>query len=381
MRISKTRNFLLLSACLVIIIGCRKDEPVVEIPSPESVLPQLPESLFPYSELEFPESWLTDPALQLFGGFGSDLEVTDEGATLGRVLFYDPSLSLDGTVSCATCHQQSHAFSDPVARSTGVSGIPTHRNAMALFNFRYQRRLFWDLRTVGLENQVLQPIEHPDEMAMDLTELPEKLGQREYYPALFELAFGDQQVTNERIANALAQFLMCFQSHASRFDAGLENEFADFTPSEEWGRQIFFNGQTRCNQCHSGKNLFSTQPFVNGLEMDYAASGDGGIGELSGDPFDDGRFKTVSLRNIGLTAPYMHDGRFATLRDVVDFYSDNIEPHPFLDERLGVNGFGSPGQAPYQLNLTEEERVALVDFMETFNDTVMVHAEWLSDPF
>jgi cytochrome c peroxidase len=381
MRISKTRNFLLLSACLVIIIGCRKDEPVVEIPSPESVLPQLPESLFPYSELEFPESWLTDPALQLFGGLGSDLEVTDEGATLGRVLFYDPSLSLDGTVSCATCHQQSHAFSDPVARSTGVSGIPTHRNAMALFNFRYQRRLFWDLRTVGLENQVLQPIEHPDEMAMDLTELPEKLGQREYYPALFELAFGDQQVTNERIANALAQFLMCFQSHASRFDAGLENEFADFTPSEEWGRQIFFNGQTRCNQCHSGKNLFSTQPFVNGLEMDYAASGDGGIGELSGDPFDDGRFKTVSLRNIGLTAPYMHDGRFATLRDVVDFYSDNIEPHPFLDERLGVNGFGSPGQAPYQLNLTEEERVALVDFMETFNDTVMVHAEWLSDPF
>jgi cytochrome c peroxidase len=381
MRISKTRNFLLLFACLVIIIGCRKDEPVVEIPSPESVLPQLPESLFPYSELEFPESWLTDPALQLFGGFGSDLEVTDEGATLGRVLFYDPSLSLDGTVSCANCHQQSHAFSDPVARSTGVSGIPTHRNAMALFNFRYQRRLFWDLRTVGLENQVLQPIEHPDEMAMDLTALPEKLGQREYYPALFEQAFGDQHVTNERIASALAQFLMCFQSHASRFDAGLENEFADFTPSEEWGRQIFFNGQTRCNQCHSGKNLFSTQPFVNGLDLDYAASGDGGMGELSGDPFDDGRFKTVSLRNIGLTAPYMHDGRFATLREVVDFYSDNIQAHPYLDERLGVNGFGSPGQAPYQLNLTEAERESLVDFLETFNDTVMVHAEWLSDPF
>jgi cytochrome c peroxidase len=117
------------------------------------------------------------------------------------------------------------------------------------------------------------------------------------------------------------------------------------------------------------------------LELDYAAAGDAGVGALSGDPFDDGRFKTVSLRNIGLTAPYMHDGRFATLREVVDFYSDGIQPHPYLDERLGENGFGSPGQAPYQLNLTETEREALVDFLRTFDDTVMVSAEWLSDPF
>ena len=151
--------------------------------------------------MEFPDAWLEDPALQLFGGFGADLEVTDAGATLGRVLFYDPQLSIDGTVSCATCHQQARAFSDPVAQSTGVSGNPTHRNAMALFNFRYQRRMFWDLNTVGLENQVLQPIEHPDEMAMDLASLPAHLADIPYYPALFEAAFGNEEVAPPDLCN------------------------------------------------------------------------------------------------------------------------------------------------------------------------------------
>lgn len=364
-------------------VGCQRTVPEPDAPDEVPVLsqPVLPDSPFAYSELEFPDAWLEDPALQLFGGFGADLEVTDAGATLGRVLFYDPQLSIDGTVSCATCHQQARAFSDPVAKSTGVSGNPTHRNAMALFNFRYQRRMFWDLNTVGLENQVLQPIEHPDEMAMDLAALPAHLTEIPYYPALFEAAFGDEEATLEKVQSALAQFLLTFQSYSARFDAGLENDFANFTASELHGKEIFFNGQTRCNQCHSGKNLFSTQPFINGLELDYAAAGDAGVGDLSGDPFDDGRFKTVSLRNIGLTAPYMHDGRFATLREVVDFYSDGIQPHPYLDERLGENGFGSPGQAPYQLNLTETERDALVDFLQTFDDTVMVSAEWLSNPF
>ena len=375
-------GFFLAIACLTA-VGCKRTVPEPDAPNVVPVLnqPELPNTPFAYSDLEFPDAWLEDPALQLFGGIGSSLEITDAGATLGRVLFYDPQLSIDGTVSCASCHQQARAFSDPVAQSTGVSGNPTHRNAMALFNFRYQRRMFWDLNTVGLENQVLQPIEHPDEMAMDLAGLPAHLAEIPYYPPLFEAAFGDEQVSLENVQSALAQFLLTFQSFSARFDAGLENDFANFTSSELLGKELFFNGQTRCNQCHSGKNLFSTQPFINGLELDYAAAGDAGLGALSGDPFDDGRFKTVSLRNIGLTAPYMHDGRFATLRDVVDFYSDDIQPHAYLDERLSENGFGVPGQEPYQLNLTEVEREALVDFLQTFNDTVMVSADWLSDPF
>ena len=364
-------------------MGCGKNAPIDpeinEVTEPR--FPSLPEEPFEYSGLSFPESWLNDPALALFGGFASDIEVTDAGATLGRVLFYDSQLSLDNSVSCASCHQQERAFSDPHVRSAGVSGALTQRNAMALFNLNYQRRLFWDLRTIGLENQVLEPIEHPDEMAMNLEALPEKLAQLDYYPNLFQRAFGDETISAERIASALAQFIRCFHSYSARFDRGLENDFTEFTAQEMLGKDIFFNGQTRCNQCHSGKNLFSTQPFINGLELDYAEAGDGGIGALTGDPFDDGRFKTVSLRNIGLTAPYMHDGRFNSLREVVDFYSDDIQPHPYLDERLSVNGFGSPGQAPYQLNLSEEEREALVEFLHTFDDTVMVAAEWLSDPF
>ena len=368
-------------ALLLVVIGCKKPEPEPADDGAEARAPSLPEEVFAYSDLELPQAWLDDPALQLFGGFGSDLEVTDAGATLGRVLFYDTELSSDGTVSCATCHQQERAFSDPVAQSTGVSGVPTERNAMGLFNFRYQRRMFWDVRTVGLENQVLQPIAHPDEMAMPLEEVPAKLAGLPYYPELFEAAFGSDEVTLEGVQSALAQFLMTFQSFSSRFDQGLATNYAGFTEQELIGKDIFFNGETRCNQCHSGKNLFSTQAFINGLEVDYAAAGDAGVGALSGNPSDDGRFKTVSLRNVGLTAPYMHDGRFATLREVVDFYNDGIQPHPFLDERLGENGFGLPGQAPYQLNLSEAERDALVAFLHTFTDTVMVEAEWLSDPF
>jgi len=347
----------------------------------QSLVPQLPSVPFEYSLLGFPEEWLTDPALQIFGNIGSDIGITDDGATLGRVLFYDPILSSDGAVSCASCHSQANAFADNAPHSIGVSGVPTERNAMGLFNFRYQRRFFWDMRTVGLEEQVLEPIAHPDEMALKLEDLPGRLAAQSYYPELFGAAFESTDVTVERVASALTQFLMSMRSYSSRYDAGRANGFVNFSESELAGKSIFFNGDSRCNQCHSGLNLFSNQPFINGLEVDYEAAGDGGIGELSGDPFDDGRFKTVSLRNIGLTAPYMHDGRFSSLREVVDFYADDIQHHPFLDERLGVSGFGTPGQAPFQLTLSDEERMALVDFLNTFNDTLMTSSWWLSDPF
>jgi cytochrome c peroxidase len=365
------------------LISCEKENsPLQEEEEVQQALePELPATPFPYSAQAFPEEWLTDPALQLFGNIGSDIEVTDAGATLGRVLFFDPSMSADGTVSCSSCHAQANAFADSEAKSVGVSGVPTERNAMGLFNFRYQRRFFWDMRTVGLAQQVLEPIAHPDEMALSLAELPGRLMEQPYYAALFEAAFGSEEINSDRVASALAQFLMCMRSYSSRYDAGRSNGFVNFSESERMGKDLFFNGETRCNQCHSGLNLFSTQPFVNGLELDYAAAGDGGIGSLSDDPYDDGRFKTVSLRNIGLTSPYMHDGRFATLHEVVDFYANGIQHHPYLDERLSVNGFGVPGQEPYQLSLSAEERSALVDFLITFNDTLMTTSVWLSNPF
>jgi cytochrome c peroxidase len=339
----------------------------------------LPEVPFTYSELDYPETWLNDPALQLFGG--SEADITDAGATLGRVLFYDPQLSVDGTISCGSCHLQDHAFADASPGSIGVTGVETPRNTMPLFNLRYQRRMFWDGRTFGLINQVLEPIAHPDEMGMTLADLPAKLAALPHYPALFAAAFGNSAVTLDGVASALDQFLRSIRSHASRYDEGLATGFANFTPAEELGRSLFFNGTTRCNQCHSGLTFFSTQLFINGLDSNYAAAGDAGRGELTGIPSDDGRFRTVSLRNVGLTAPYMHDGRFATLREVVDFYSDNIQPHPFLDERLTEAGFGPAGQPPYRLELTEQEREGLVAFLETLTDTTLAGAWWLSNPF
>ncbi len=371
-------------ACgLLLLAACRR-EPTSDAPSWQGAVvfaPHLPATPYPYSALNFPQSWLDDPALALFSGFGGDIEVTDAGATLGRVLFHDTRLSVDNSVSCGSCHRQSRAFADDVAGSTGVSGIPLARNTPGLFNLQYQRRLFWDMRVVGLENQVLQPIGHPDEMGMDLGALVDKLADTPYYPQLFEDAFGDAEVNLDRIMDALVQFLSCIRTYQSRYDAGLANDFADFTESELLGKDVFFNGSTRCNQCHSGLNFFSTQPTINGLENDYAAAGDGGIGDLTGNAADDGRFKTVSLRNVGLTAPYMHDGRFATLREVVDFYSDNIEPHPHLDERLSEAGMGPSGQAPYLLDLNEAEREGLVAFLHTLTDTAIVADPIFGSPF
>lgn len=357
--------------------GCQKEPHS----SPDEVrMPVLPEVEFGYSALEYPGTWLADPAMQLFGST-QGITVTDAGATLGRVLFYDTELSSNRDVSCATCHQQAHGFADPVVHSRGVTEVVTPRNTMALANFRYQRRLFWDQRVNGLLNQVLLPIQHPDEMGLDLDSMVVRLAASSYYPALFERAFGDSVPSASRVADALSQFLMCFHSYSSRYDAGLANGFVHFSESELLGKSVFFNGETRCNQCHMNRTFLSNQAFINGLEIDYSATGDAGIGDLTGQADDDGRFKTVSLRNIGLTAPYMHDGRFATLRDVVDFYSDDIQPHPYLDERLSPTGAGPLGQDPYRLELTEAERVGLVDFLHTLSDTVLVEAWWLSDPF
>ena len=373
--------FLLVSAATV---GCRydvEDVPLVDQMPGIAISPNLPDNLFAYGDLSFPDSWLNDAALQLFGSSGASIEITDAGATLGRVLFYDPLLSEDGMISCSSCHFQAHGFGDNAQHSVGISGVPTPRNAMPLINLRYQRRMFWDSRTIGLENQVLEPIEHPDEMGMALDDLLPRLSGISYYPSLFDQAFGDSVITSERLASALGQFIRSIRAYSSRYDVGLENDFIDFTESEILGKSLFFNSETNCNQCHSGKNFFSTQSLINGLEEDYAAAGDAGIGALTGNPADDGRFRTVSLRNVGMSAPYMHDGRFATLREVVDFYSDSIQAHPYLDERLSESGVGTLGQPPYRLELTEDEREGLVSFLETLNDTIIGDAWWLSNPF
>lgn len=367
---------------VVFALGCHKPGPEPEEPVVEEVRPELPEVPFPYSAVTYPERWLSDPAMNLFHVSDADNPITDAGATLGRVLFYDPQLSANMQVSCATCHRPDHGFADDGAVSEGIGGGMTHRNSMALINLAYQRRLFWEAREADLESQVLQPIAHPDEMGMDLAALPIRLAGVPHYADLFVEAFGDDEITVERVARALAQFLRSMQTTSSRYDAGLDNDFSQFTPQELEGMGLFFNGETRCAQCHGTLNFFTpSELMVNGLEVNYAAAGDGGLADLTGNPDQDGLFRVVSLRNVGLTAPYMHDGRFATLREVVDFYADGIQPHPGLNHRLSETGIGPDGQAPMTLPLNSEQREALVAFLHTLSDTTdFVHSPWGS-PF
>ncbi|MDB6070966.1 MAG: cytochrome-c peroxidase [Verrucomicrobiales bacterium] len=303
--------------------------------------------------------------------------VTNAGATLGRVLFYDKRLSLNQTVSCSSCHQQAHGFSDPAKFSTGFQGGLTGRNSMGLANARwYQRRaFFWDERAATLEAQVLQPIQNATEMGMTLTELETRISAEPFYSTLFTKAFGSSTVTSDRISRALAQFVRSIISTNTKFDTGAATAFANFTAQENLGRQIF-NGQigpATCTACH-GTDNFVPGPAINnnGLEIPYI---DKGVGAISGRAQDEGLFKVPSLRNIALTAPYMHDGRFATLEEVVEFYNSGVVDHPNLSPPLRRNN------QVLRLNLTTAQKAALVAFLKTLSDTSLPTDARFSDPF
>jgi cytochrome c peroxidase len=279
-------------------------------------------------------------------------------------------------VSCASCHKQELAFSDDVAYSDGVNNEITTRNSMAIINARYNFRFFWDKRAFGLENQVLGPIENPLEMGMDLIDLIPKLEALPYYPALFEAAFDTTEINEDKIARALSQFIRSMVSYRSKYDEGIDIGFSNFTQQELNGKDLFYGGETKCNHCHMTDNFYSPSAFNNGLDSLYT---DQGVGELTGNPEDFGKFATVSLRNIGLTGPYMHDGRFETLMEVIEHYDQNIQPHPFLDDRVTTDmEIGGP---PIQINLTQTEKEELEAFLHTLTDYELTTDVRFSDPF
>lgn len=303
---------------------------------------------------------------------------TDAGATLGRVLFYDKRLSRNQTVACASCHQREHGFSDPRKFSVGFEGGLTGRNSMGLTNARWYQRgaFFWDERAATLEDQVLEPIQNSVEMGMTLPEVVARVSAEPFYATLFTNAFGTPEVNANRIARALAQFVRSIVSTQSKFDVGRTTNFANFTAQENLGRQIF-NGQVgnaTCNACH-GTDNFVPGPNINnnGLENPYL---DKGLGAITGRPQDEGLFKVPSLRNIERTGPYMHDGRFATLEEVVEFYDSGVVNHPNLSPPLRV-----PGGAVRRLNLTAAQKAALVAFMRTLTDDHVATDEKYADPF
>lgn len=320
--------------------------------------------------------------------------VTNAGAALGRVLFYDPRLSVTNSVSCGSCHKQQYAFADNVPLSTGYAGMKGTRNALAIINASTKASFFWDGRASTLEEQTLMPVVNHVEMGMEkLDALALKLNQISYYPQLFQSAFGSSEITPQEISGALAQFVRSIVSDNSKFDANQ----AAFTADELAGFQLFF-GKFQCGTCHKGENLggaplmdsyfnqavpaSSVKNISNiGLDLKYA---DGGVGVLLNNVKMDGDFVIPSLRNVALTAPYMHDGRFATLDEVVDHYSNGILPNPNLDPiLLQQNFFSNPSlpAEPVQMKMTAQEKRQLIAFLNTLTDYTMLTDDKYSNPF
>jgi cytochrome c peroxidase len=343
----------------------------------------LPPTSFNYAAPALPPRFLVQPILGQDNMPATNV-TTDAGATLGRVLFYDKRLSTNQTISCSSCHQRDHGFADARRFSTGFDGGLTTRHAMGLTNARwYQRRhFFWDERANTLEDQVLMPIQNPVEMGMTLDALTNRLAAEPFYLDLFARAFGTPDVTSQRLSLALAQFVRSIISTRSKYDAGVTSGFSNFTPQEILGRQLFFGqvGNATCAACH-GTDNFVPGPNLNnnGLEFPYV---DKGVGGITGRAQDMGLFKVPSLRNIELTAPYMHDGRFATLDDVVEFYNSGVVDNPNLSPPLRVpTPPGAPPGPPRRLNLTSDQKAALVAFLKTLTDTSVTTDPRFSDPF
>lgn len=387
-------GFVCLSACLVFCLAGKLHAAGPATPQPRQL--RLPETPFNYANAHVPS--LYQDAAEQFDNTPTKNPITDAGATLGRVLFYDTSLSANGTTSCASCHQQKHAFTDPRPLSIGFDGKEVPRNSMSLVNVRYAPggRMFWDERAATLEQQVLMPIENKVEMGHDLSRLVPQLQQDPLYPPLFEQAFDDQQVTRDRIGRALAQFVRAIVSFGSRYDIGRQqvksplDPFPNFTAEENYGKAQFF-GRGNCATCHleqrrsqpsSGDDVtaitqsaffYLQQPTVNGVD---SADGDDdrGVAEYTDKPSDRGRFKVPSLRNVEVTGPYMHDGRFHTIHQVIEHYNWSVRPHPNLDPRL--EDFAANGMA-----LPEVEKNALVKFLMTLTDRELLSDPRFSNPF
>jgi len=366
------KNYLLLPCFLVIIFfaACNQLEPDVTLV--EAKL-NLPEQVNDYETLDYPDHFFSrfnfvtrvNPA------------VTNDGATLGRVLFYDTKMSLNNSVSCGSCHHQSKGFADGIVGSVGFGGKVTPRNSLSIANGSISNNLFWDSRVNSLPELILEPVQNHIEMGMeDVEMLTSKLAATDYYPELFEKAFGDQNITADRISDAVAQFLGSMKSVSAKYDEALSNnDFSSYSSLENLGKEIFFSSKGQCSACHAGANFSSINSYYDnnslrgatniGLDAEYADKG-----------IENGRFRIPSLRNVALTAPYMHDGRYETLEEVIDLYDHGIKDNPNLDVR-----FRDSNGAPIRMDLTTIEKRALVAFLNTLSDDTFTTDEKFSNPF
>lgn len=294
-----------------------------------------------------------------------DNPLIQERVALGERLFGEKALSKDGTLSCASCHDSRHAFSDPRRYSVGVRHQTGRRNAMPLFNLAWRSSFFWDGRAPSLRAQALMPIEDPTEMDESLPHVVSKLAALGEYTSRFEAAFGSPQITAEKLGLAIESFLLTKTSFDSKFDRALKGE-AELNTEERRGLELFMTeydprrGQygADCFHCHGGP-LFQSQTFANnGLDTEPA---DPGRAKVTGKDSDLGKFATPSLRNSALTAPYMHDGRFRTLDQVIEHYNSGLKRSSTLDPNLAKH----PDDG---LRLSPQDKKALVEFLKSLTD-------------
>ena len=315
----------------------------------------------------------------------SDNPLTVEGVYLGRMLFFDPVLSYDSSISCGSCHKQEFAFSDPVAVSSGAFGLKTHRNAPSLFNMAYSKKFFWDLRVNNLRDLVFEPIQAHNEMAMTLPRLEGKLKNIARYKDYFNKAFGHAPNVVD-MSKAMEQFMLTIVSYQSRFNRFFPGDSIQLMSSSELRGAALFNGLVNfdngptkgadCFHCHGGElaqqqNLNMGGFANNGLDVVHT---DLGLGAIDNRTTSRGLFKTPSLLNIEVTAPYMHDGRFKTLDEVIDHYSDNVNfnspnLHPLMDHG-GIH-----------LNLTTQQKADLKAYLLSMTDTKFLTNPAYSNPF
>ncbi|MBI3502449.1 MAG: c-type cytochrome [Bacteroidetes bacterium] len=307
-------------------------------------------------------------------------------ATLGRVLFYDRNLSLNNSISCGSCHKQAFAFADNHQFSKGLDNGLTGRNASTVLSSPEHNK-FWDGRAANFDTAVFMPVMNKLEMhVFDLTILPPKLSMVSYYPDLFTKAYGTSEINVYRIRHALAAFAANLYSNNSKWD--LQWQGIPLSPLEQQGLTVF-EGKGRCYSCHNGGDFNGyVSDYENiGLEVIYA---DKGRARITGNSTDDGKFAVPTLRNIELTAPYMHDGRYNTLREVIDHYDNAIQDSKNLSwvfrdfPSVDTASVVPPNFSSFpvvKLNLTEDEKKALEAFLKTLTDVSFATDPKFSNPF
>ncbi len=320
-------------------------------------------------------------------------------ATLGRVLFYERLLSKNNAVSCGSCHKQAFAFSDNVQFSAGLNNIKTERNSMAIQNLPTGLNFagngtgdggvlnpidliaaqgggfFWDGRESNLRSLFSRPITNHIEMGItDVNEVVEKVKKAPYYDALFQNAFGTPEINVTRMADAVATFMESIQSNNSTFDKFLQNSFHPMNIEETKGYNLFFSTYN-CGSCHNPfpGPYFTDEPKNIGLD---GISLDKGFGAITGKISQMEKFKTPNLKNVALTAPYMHDGRFNTLNDVLEHYSTGIQASENLDPNL-KDIYGNPRR----MNISSADKESLMAFLNALTDYSLVTDVKFSDPF